>query len=98
MPTPFVSSMFLVVFETNIISINNITDIILRPSGEHNPTPNSAAGAKKKSKQGKLYLLADKYMLKKGLETLHGGQRILLKSEEIWGAGNVPAGQEKYLY
>ena len=36
-------------------------------------------------------------MLKKGMETHHGGQRILLKAEEIWGAGNVPAGQEKYL-
>ena len=37
-------------------------------------------------------------MLKKGLETLHASQRILLKAGEIWGAGNVPAGQEKYLY
>ena len=33
-----------------------------------------------------------------GLETLHGGKHILLKAEEILGAGNVPAGQEKYLY
>ena len=32
------------------------------------------------------------------METLHGGQHILLKAEEIWAAGNVPAGQEKYLY
>ena len=90
--------MFLVVLKTNLLSLLNITDIILRASGKRNPAPNSASGAKKKSNQGKFNLWADKYMLNKGLETLHGGQRILLKAEEIWGAGNVPAGQEKYLY
>ena len=67
---------------------------MLRATGK----TDSAAGAKKKSKRGKFNLWADKSMLKKVLETLHGGQRILLKAEEIWGAGNVPAGQEKYMY
>ena len=71
---------------------------MIRVSGKLNPAPNLAAGAKKKRKQGKFNLWADKYMLKKGLETLHGGQSILLKAGKIWGAGNVPSGQEKYLY
>ena len=89
---------FLVVLETNLLSLFNITDIMLRASGKRNPAPNLEAGAKKKRKQGKFNLWADKSMVKKGLETLHGGQSILLKAEDIWGAGNVPAGQEKYLY
>ena len=89
--------MLLVVLETNLLSLLNITDIILRTSGKCNTATNSEARAKKKSKQGKFNPWADKYMLKKGLETLHRGQHILLKAEEIWGAGNVPAGQEKYI-
>ena len=84
--------MFLVNLETHLLSLLNITDIMLRASEKRNPAPNSAAGAKKKSKQGKFNLWADKSMPKKGLETLHGGQLILIKAEEIWGAGNVTAG------
>ena len=71
---------------------------MLRASGKRNPAPNLAAGAKRKSKQGKFKFLFDKSMLKKGLDTLHRGQHILLKAEEIWGCGNIPACQEKYLY
>ena len=65
--------MFLVVIETNLLSLLNITDIILRASWKRNPATNLAAGAKKNSKLGKFNLWDDKYMLKKGLETLHGG-------------------------
>ena len=75
--------MLFVVLETNLLSLLNITDIILRTSGKCNTATNSAAGSKKNSKQGKFNPWADKYMFKKGLETLHRGQRILIKAEEI---------------
>ena len=80
-PRRFLPVVFLVVLETNLLSLLNITDIMLRASGKRNLAPNLAAGAKKKSNQGKFNIWSNKSMLKKGLETLQEGHHILLKAE-----------------